>query len=137
MEGEERIGGRVTNVVLKSGVRVELGANWIQGIDPQEPEKHPLWDITEQCGGVDGNYAPSIINYTYHLFDEDGANITNSTAFKERFAQFSKIINPLLDEYSMERQKNNLSDVSVREALKLNGWIPDLTSRQPHGVVRI
>ena len=33
LEAEDRIGGRVKNTVLQSGVRVELGANWIQGID--------------------------------------------------------------------------------------------------------
>ena len=53
LEAENRIGGRVKNTLLQSGVRVELGANWIQGIDPHQPEKHPLWQIAQRCGGLE------------------------------------------------------------------------------------
>ena len=35
LEAENRIGGRVKNTVLKSGVRVELGANWNTRNRPQ------------------------------------------------------------------------------------------------------
>ena len=57
LEAEDHIGGRVKNKVLKSsGVRVELGANWISGIDPTQPDKHPLWKIAQKCQGLKGEY---------------------------------------------------------------------------------
>lgn len=80
LEAQDKIGGRVKNTVLKSGVRVELGANWIQGIDPAQPEKHPLWEIAQRCGGLGGRYQKTFSNGTIHAFDEDGKNITDIEA---------------------------------------------------------
>ena len=125
LEAENRIGGRVKNTVLKSGVRVELGANWIQGIDPSQPEKHPLWRIAQNCGGLDGRYQKTFSNGTIHAFDQTGTNITNNKEFVNRLAQFNRILDPGLITYAKQRQKSNLPDVSVRQAFEHLGWVPD------------
>ena len=124
LEAEDGIGGRVKNTVLKSGVRVELGANWIQGIDPDHPDKHPLWSIAQKCGGLGGVFMETFNNETMHVFDQNGINITDSIAFKERFGKWNKTISPGLTEYSLKRQGSGLPDITAREALASNGWIP-------------
>ena len=47
------------------GVNVGVGANWIQGVDPSRPRLHPLFDLAERCGGLQGIYSDfdSIITY--------------------------------------------------------------------------
>ena len=124
LEAENRIGGRVKNTLLQSGVRVELGANWIQGIDPHQPEKHPLWQIAQRCGGLEGRYQKTFSNGTMHVFDQDGNNITGSEVYIERLAKYNKILDPGLGSYSEQRQKENQPDISVREAFEDTGWHP-------------
>ena len=123
LEADDEIGGRVKSIVLKSGVRLELGANWIQGIDPEEPEKHPLWKIVENCGGLDGRFVQAVSINTMHVFNLDGKNITESTLFKMRFAQWNKIFDALIA-YSLQKQRSHSPDMSLREALDANGWFP-------------
>ena len=125
LEAEDRIGGRLKSKVLQtSSTRVELGANWIQGIDPTQPEKHPIWKIVQKCGGLGGKFVKDANNGTMHVFNEKGKNISNSIAFKERLSQWNKILDPGLSEYSIKLQNAGLPDVTMREALSANGWIP-------------
>ena len=125
VEAEGRIGGRVKSVVLPSAhVRVELGANWIQGIDPKEPGRHPLWRIIQSCGGVGGQFVKDFNNGTMHVFDEDGKNISDDASFKERFSYWKKTLDPGLAEYAIKRQKEGLPDETVRESLHALGWDP-------------
>ena len=125
LEAEDRIGGRIKSTVLETNnTRIELGANWIQGIDPTQPEKHPLWKIAQKCGGLGGKFVKDFNDGTMHIFNEKGENITESAALKERWSQWNKILNPGLSEYSIELQDADLPDVTMREALSANGWIP-------------
>ena len=125
LEAEDRIGGRVKSTVLQTNnTRVELGANWIQGIDPRQPEKHPLWSIAQRCGGLGGKFVKDLNNGTMHVFDENGKNITNSTGFKKRLSQWNKILDPGLPYYSIMRQNAGLRDITARDALNAGGWIP-------------
>lgn len=125
LEAEKRIGGRLKSLVLQTNnTRIELGANWIQGIDPKQPEKHPLWKIVKKCGGLSGNFVKDFNNGTMHVFDKNGVNISNSTAFKERFSQWNKILDPGLSQYSIKRQNAGLPDITIRDALSETGWIP-------------
>ncbi len=123
LEAQDKIGGRVKNMVLPSGIRLELGANWIQGIDPAQPEKHPLWNIAEKCGGLGGKFVPTMNYGTIHVFDEDGNNITNRTTFQNRFSQWKKSLAALIP-YAEKRDASKLPDMSVRQALENNGWFP-------------
>ena len=124
LEAEDRIGGRVKNTVLQSGVRVELGANWIQGIDPDQPEKHPLWRIVQTCGGVQGKFSPTFANNTSHVFDEEGRNITEKSEFQNRLAQWNEVYARLLS-YKQQRKESGLPDLSMRQALASTGWTPN------------
>jgi len=125
IEAEERIGGRVKSVILPSThVRVELGANWIQGIDPKEPGRHPLWRIVQSCGGLGGQFVKDFNNGTMHVFDEYGKNISDDATFKERFSYWNKALDPGLAEYAIKRQKEGLPDVTVRDGLRALGWDP-------------
>ena len=44
LEASDRIGGRIRAVDF-AGVKVEKGANWIQGLNRSHPESHPLWPL--------------------------------------------------------------------------------------------
>ena len=125
LEAGNRIGGRVKSVVLNStNTRVELGANWIQGIDPNNPMKHPLWKIVDRCGGLKGQFVKDFNNGTIHVFDEKGTNISSSKIFRKRLAFWNKILNPGLPTYSVQRMKAKLPDISTRQALTDLGWQP-------------
>ena len=125
LEADSEIGGRVKSTVFKSsGIRVELGANWIQGIDPLQPDTHPLWNIVSKCGGVGGEFVPTFNDASMHVFDQSGKNITNSSLFKDRFAQWHEALEPGMKNLSLHRQKLDLPDITSREALDLNGWVP-------------
>ena len=124
-EGEDHIGGRVRSLLLeKSGARVELGANWIEQIDKQQPNKHPLWNIVQKCGGVEGFWQkdPSQ-NASIHVYDYNGMNITNNPEFRSRLIEWQQIFKELiaLAEY---RDDQDLPDISVRQALEMKGWTP-------------
>ena len=122
LEADSEIGGRVKNTVLKSsGIRVELGANWIQGIDPLQPDMHPLWKTVSKCGGISGNFVGALNDGSMHVFNQNGENITNSSTFKERFSQWKEIG---LSKLSLQRQNCSLQDITAREALNTKGWIP-------------
>ena len=124
LEAGDRIGGRVKSQILQnSGARVELGANWIQGIDPQQPEKHPLYRIARGCGGLQGFYMGRELNTSYHFYNSSGAEITNSKELKQRFKDWYTAEEEISDE-STRRTKAGLDDISVRRALEDNGWIP-------------
>lgn len=125
-EGEDHIGGRVRSIVLeKSETRIELGANWIEEIDPQQPSTHPLWNIVEKCGGVEGFWQkdPSE-NASLRVYGSDGTNLTKSPEFHNRLFEWQRIFNKVIDlaEYRISK---NLSDISVRQALKMKGWFPN------------
>lgn len=125
LEGEDYIGGRVRSILLeKTGARVELGANWIEEIDPQQPNKHPLWNIVQKCGGVEGFWQkdPSE-NASMHVYDNNGMNMTNSPEFRSRLVEWQRIFEKViaLSEYL---DKQDLPDISIRQALKMKGWTP-------------
>ena len=125
LEAENRIGGRIKSTVLQStDVRVELGANWIQGIDPNNPQKHPLWKIAESCGGLGGHFVKDFNNGTMHVFAENGNNISDSVIFRQRLSQWRKALDPGLPVYSKNRKKTGLPDITVRRALYNLGWSP-------------
>lgn len=121
LEAEDKIGGRVKNQVLQpSGVRVELGANWIQGIDPCKPELHPLWNILCECDKpLDGRFE----KFSFHAYDEDGNNITLASNYTQVLSHWDKIYNELAN-YTIDQQKKHSPDESLRKALTTIGWTP-------------
>lgn len=124
LEAGDQIGGRVRSKVLqKSGARIELGANWIHGIDPHQPEKHPLYSIAQECGGVRGFYMGTELNASHHFYNSSGAEITSSRELQQRIRDWYTVEEKMVDE-AVQRTKAGLPDISTRRALQDNGWIP-------------
>ncbi len=53
IEGNSRVGGRVASAEF-AGVRVSLGATWVQGLDPAAPSLHPLYKLAQECPTLQG-----------------------------------------------------------------------------------
>ena len=124
LEAGVEIGGRVKSKVLEtSGARIELGANWIQGIDPAQPDKHPLYCIAQECGGVEGFFMHAELNTTFHFYDSNGKDISTSKELRQRIDDWYEMEEKLDDE-ATRRTKAGLPDISVRRALEENGWVP-------------
>ena len=112
LEAGPEIGGRMRKLEISPGVVIELGANWIEGIDPLEPDKHPLWALAERCGGLQGSYADAIT-----VYNSTGHNIVSSLRNSTIQAAYAN-----LNKLKMARQQSGLPDISVREALLESGW---------------
>ena len=124
LEAGEEMGGRVKSKVLeKSGTRIELGANWIHGIDPLQPEKHPLYKLAQECGGMQGFYMKKELNTTFRFYDSNGTDITTRKELRQRIKEWFEVEDKIADE-SVRRGKAGLPDISVRTALEENGWKP-------------
>lgn len=65
LEAQDQLGGRLRIQEISPGVNVNIGAEWIQGVDHTQPRLHPLFDLAEKCGGLEGMYSDfdSIITY--------------------------------------------------------------------------
>ena len=115
IEAKSEIGGRVMETEIKPGVKVELGANWIQGLDPDQPGLHPLYALAQRCGGLEGNFSDydSIIEY-----NSSGAVVSDNVDYDRIDAAYSKVEN-----ISLTRQANGAVDISVRQALIESNWI--------------
>ena len=114
IEAKSQIGGRMVLGEIKPGVYVELGANWIQGVDPNQPERHPIFALAQRCGGLQGNYSDydSIIEY-----NSTGSIVSGRIDYDRIDAAYANV-----DNISITRQNNGLSDITVREALLQSNW---------------
>ena len=112
LEAGPEIGGRMRKLEISPGVVIELGANWIEGIDPLQPERHPLWSLAERCGGIRGSYASAIT-----VYNSTGHNVVSSLRNSTILAAYAN-----LDSLKRERQQHGLPDISIREALVASGW---------------
>ena len=115
IEAKSEIGGRIMSAEIVPGVKIELGANWIQGVDPAQPLLHPLYALAEKCGGLEGSYSDfdSIIEY-----NSSGTVVSDNIDYngiKEAYANVESI--------SSMRQANGESDISVRQALLESNWV--------------
>ncbi|XP_064404112.1 uncharacterized protein LOC135349512 [Halichondria panicea] len=110
LEGSSRVGGWLTSAEF-AGVRVSLGPNWIQGIDPASPELHPLYRLAQEClqGGIRGVYM----------------NYDSLTSFNSQGQQNEQELR--WDDYdnALAAVRNLQSEcVSLRQALNESGWTP-------------
>ena len=114
LEAKSEIGGRVMQTEIKPGVKIELGANWIQGLDPDQPELHPLYKLAQRCGGIQGNFSDfdSIIEY-----NSSGAVVSDNVDYDRIETAYSKI-----ETISATRQANGEVDIPVRQALIESNW---------------
>lgn len=120
IERNDYIGGRAQHSTFGkqadgSRYTVELGANWVQGLNqPQGPE-NPIWSLAQKHGLRTGfSDYDSILTY-----DEDGYNDYADLIdeFDEAYAS--------AEAYSGELLRENRPDVSARTGLALGGWRPE------------
>ena len=114
VEAKSEIGGRVMQTEIKPGVKIELGANWIQGLDPDQPGLHPLYKLAQRCGGIQGNFSDfdSIIEY-----NSSGAVVSDNVDYDRIETAYSKV-----ETISATRQANGEVDIPVRQALIESNW---------------
>ncbi|XP_064387278.1 uncharacterized protein LOC135335651 [Halichondria panicea] len=127
LEGRSEIGGRIRSEVLEAtGVRVELGANWIEDLDPNNLNSHPLWQLAKQCGGLAGNFQDGVIFGPIHAFDDHKRNLTANSTFLSRLNHWENVGHDIKS-YLTNATKNHdhLLDVSARQALQQFGWVPE------------
>lgn len=118
LEAQDRLGGRMRREELAPGVTVNLGANWIQGVDPAQPSLHPIFNLAERCGGLEGYY------FDYGdmiVYNSSGSEISKSDAL--RYNDYHAALEHSIALCS-SRQERGLPDISVREALTNGSWVP-------------
>lgn len=125
-EGRSEIGGRMRSQLLEhSGVRIELGANWIENLDKNNLDAHPLWQLAKQCGGLGGSFQDDIFFENIHAFDDNGKNLTNNSIFRSRLNDLINIRRKIKSYLiNATRDHIKLLDVSARSALQQFGWTP-------------
>jgi len=115
VEYNDVIGGRVAHITF-GGHTVELGANWVQGLDSGVPggPVNPIWLLAQKYN-LSNTYSDydSILTY-----DQNGYNDYTDilVAFEDAYA--------ILEEDAGYILMDNLQDRSTRAGLRLSGWEP-------------
>ncbi|XP_019639173.1 PREDICTED: polyamine oxidase-like [Branchiostoma belcheri] len=111
LEGSDRIGGRMRQVEF-GGVKVEIGANWVQGLG-----NNPIWELAQRY-----NFSGKISNYDDVIIrNKTGSDVTEQAEGAwERLGTAQESLKALRKKI----RENKLPDVSMRVALKLGGWKP-------------
>ena len=122
LEARDRIGGRLRSAEF-GGIRVELGDQWIPGMHlPQDPPKrltarNDMQKLVKRCGL--GGFIPLFKSKAFHI----GARVLDNKTLDNESYVFGNISADAQME-SLWMQKQGLPDISVRQALTDNGWIP-------------
>ncbi|XP_078696523.1 uncharacterized protein LOC144924814 [Branchiostoma floridae x Branchiostoma belcheri] len=109
LEGSDRIGGRMRQGEI-GGVKVEIGANWVQGLG-----SNPIWDLAKRynISGKISDYDDVVVR------NKTGSDVTaEAEEVWERFGTAQEY----LETWRKNIRDDKLPDVSVRVALKLGGW---------------
>jgi polyamine oxidase len=118
LEGGDRIGGRIRE---DDGAGLELGANWIHGLDMRDKEHHPIWREWTACDkdGPDGSVTPfdftRVYNHSggeYDIWDKNGTYLKRKGVFDDAYKKACKLAMILAD------------DISLREGFTKEGWTP-------------
>ena len=118
IEATDRIGGRIREY---DGTGIEVGANWIHGLDLRDPKHHPIWREWVECDedGPDGSVTPfnfssiyNIMGKPYNISDKGGIYQKRKAVFKTAYKRAQKL------------GKILTYDVSLRQGLKWGGWTP-------------
>ena len=124
LEAMDRLGGRLRAIQVPlagSGpITVNSGANFIQGYDPAQPDRHPLVQILNapSCGGIEG----VLVDYdSIVVRNSQGVDISDSPIL--RYDDYETAATAA--ETERERRENaGQPDISVRQALSQGGWTP-------------
>ena len=125
LEANAKIGGRIRRDNTKG---IELGANWIHGLDMKDRNRHPLWREWLRCdkGEPEGSETPMdetmIIRFD-NIYNESGDPydiVSKSAGYQRRRAHYE------LAEHRAEKfSKRASEDKSLKYGLMCGGWDPD------------
>ncbi|KAI1365138.1 putative flavin-containing polyamine oxidase [Xylaria arbuscula] len=119
LEYKDHIGGRVHSANFGTGLdgkplRVEYGANWIQGLGDPLRRENPIWTF-EKKWNIQNHFSNFSRILTY--------NETGLTDFSEEIEAFENAL-AAMGERAGEILEDNLQDPTVRAGLSLVGWKP-------------
>ena len=119
LEARDRVGGRIRSEQF-GGIRVEVGANWIESVDKTNSGKYktnPMWTLKQRCG-LEGNFTERWQgNLIYDgntcvpkdAMDSAGLEFVSARKATRKLGQWRKSI--------------GLPDISVEDAFTRQGWI--------------
>ena len=122
LEASDKIGGRIRRDDARN---IELGANWIHGLDKNDKNRHPLWREWLRCsnGEPEGSETPmdeTMITLFENISDEFGQFydiVSKTEGYQRRREQYE------LAEYRAEKcSKSASEDVSLGDTLLSGGW---------------
>lgn len=113
------LGGRVAHTTFGASPDgtpyiIELGANWVQGIQTDDGPVNPIWTLAEKYD----------LTNTYS--DVDSIETFNETGSVDFTAEFEEL-DTAYEQYEIDSGytiTENLQDLSARSALSLAGWKP-------------
>ncbi|KAJ4256131.1 hypothetical protein NW762_009207 [Fusarium torreyae] len=119
IEHNDYIGGRVRHTSFGSSsdgspLTIELGANWIEGLENKSGEENPIWRLAQKHK-VKNTYSNSSSILTY---DETG------------LSDYTDLIDLFDEKFEIAQQDagyiftENLQDTSTRAGLSMAGWKP-------------
>ena len=119
LEAQGELGGRMRSAEI-GGVRIELGANWIQRIDSRDRNSNPIWALSQRCvqGGLNGTFSDfeDLIAYSVR-----GQDITD--ALDSPFDEYGEALSAA-ETIIQNRTRDGQPDISVAEGLRMGGWTP-------------
>ena len=119
LEATDRVGGRMREYDGPVQPPIEVGANWIQGLDPDDPLHHPIWREWTRCDpdGPGGSFTPG----PSAVYDVDG----NPLDIEDEDGVFYKRKNDFYDALDAVYELDNTTiDTSLRQGLTMTGWNP-------------
>ncbi|RUP51368.1 hypothetical protein BC936DRAFT_148502 [Jimgerdemannia flammicorona] len=114
VDAQDAIGGRLHDVPF-AGIRVELGANWIQGLG-----KNPIWVMAQQAvlKSVFANYS----DIAYYNVNGEADFSKESDAFEEAYTAYLALAG--------KHQAHKQLDISARTGFSMVGWFPDTPAKE-------
>ena len=120
IEATDRIGGRIREY---NGTSIEVGANWIQGLDRNDKKRHPIWREWLECDpdGPEGSETPDDFERVYN---EEGNEYDI-----EDYKEYERISDRFDLAYSKAVKLGEgieiSNDISLEKALEMEGWDPN------------
>ncbi|MCL7046850.1 hypothetical protein MKW94_009831 [Papaver nudicaule] len=117
LEGTDRIGGRIKKTNF-SGLSVEMGANWVEGVNGKEV--NPIWAMANKLG----------LKTYYSDFDQLPTNIYKQTGgvYEESIAQKAYDLADELSEFSknlsLSLKSEKRQDISILASQRLENHVP-------------
>lgn len=114
LEARSEVGGRMKAVDF-AGVKVELGANWIHGVDPTSKKANPIWTLANACGlsMVRGDHASIVV------YDSCGRDLTRELPWDDARVTWERLV-----DLGTSMREVGEGDISLREALDRVQWQP-------------